>query len=166
MKLSQLLLFQCMIAGVHHTAITPSTSTPGTQFSFALRRSEEINTGGGIECPSVWYKYNSTARDCQCIPLLSVICGSDYAYADIHHILTYNGDKGVISEVKMRHSYLRGYNTTPGGLYTIVLPNSVFDLNRYMCDPLNRENYMCKECKKNGYGPAVTGPWGCGGERR
>ena len=156
MKLSQLLLFQCLIVGVHHSAVAPSTqlSTPDAQFSFALRHSEETSTGGSIECPSVWYKYyNSTTGDCQCIPLPSVICGGEYAYANIHHILTYNADKEIITELKMRHSYLSGYNTTQGGWYTIM-PNSISELNRYMCDPLNRKDYMCKECK-NGYGPAV-----------
>jgi hypothetical protein len=73
---STVLLFQYLIAGVHEIAITLSTSTPSTQFSFTLSYSEETNTGGSIECPSVWYKYyNSTTQDCQCIPLPLVICG-------------------------------------------------------------------------------------------
>ena len=158
MKPSQLqLLFQCLIAQVHLTAVTPSTSTPGThdQISFALKQNKRLTTNSGIECPSVWYKYNSTTQDCQCIPLSSsLICDGEYAYADISHIVTYNANKGIITEVKMRHSYLRGYNTTQEGSY-ILLPDSVSELNRYMCDPLNRRDYMCKECK-NGYGPAVS----------
>ena len=134
------LLFQCLIAQVHHTrsVLSPSTSTPGTQNPFTLRYSEETNssTGPSIECPSVWYKYNSTTQGYQCIPLSSsLICDGERAYANIHHIVTYNADEGVITEVKMRYSYLRGYNTTYEGSY-ILLPNNVSELNRYMCDPL------------------------------
>ena len=117
MKVSVLLLFQCLIAQMHHTrtALSPSISTtPGTQIPFTLRQSEETSgsTGPGpsIDCPSVWYKYNSTTQDCQCIPLSStLICDGENTYTNIHHIVTYNADEGVITEVKMRHSYLRGY---------------------------------------------------------
>ena len=161
MKISGLLLFQCLIVQMHHTqsARSPLTSTSGTQIPFTLRQSEEINgsTGPGprIECPSVWYKYNSTTQDCQCIPLTStLICDGENTYTNIHHIVTYNANERVITEVKMRHSYLRGYNTTYEGSY-ILLPNSVTELNHYMCDPLNRRDYMCRKCK-NGYGPAVS----------
>ena len=39
----------------------------------------------GTECPSVWYKYNPTAQNCQCIPFTSLTCDGDYVYhyADI-----------------------------------------------------------------------------------
>ena len=146
---------------MHHTqsVLSPSLSTPGTQIPLTQRQSKETNSSTGpgpdIECPSVWYKYNSTTQDCQCIPLSSsLICDGEHAYADIHHIVTYDADEEVITEVKMRHSYLRGYNTTHKGSY-ILLPNNVSELNHYMYDPLNRRDYMCRKYK-NGYGPAVS----------
>ena len=87
MKVLQLLFFQCLIAQVHHT-FSPSTkfNTPDTRLSI-MRQGME---GNGTECPSVWYEYNLTAQDCQCIPLKSLTCDGEYAYSDIHHILTYN----------------------------------------------------------------------------
>ena len=103
----------------------------------------------------MWYKYNQTAQDCQCIQLTSLTCDGEHAYyADIHHILTYNANKRVITEIKMRHQYLRGYSTTDQGFY-VSLPSNISELNHYMCDPLNRKDYMCGKCK-NGYGSAVT----------
>ena len=151
-KLSQLLFLQCLIARVHHVVST-STSVPIAQFSFT-RHSKESNVPG-IECPSVWYKYNPITQDCQCIPLESLTCDGEYAYyADISHILTYNANKRVVTEMKMKHQYLTGYNAMDGRHY-VLLPNNISELNQYMCGPLNRKDFMCNECK-DGYGPAAT----------
>ena len=68
-------------------------------------------------CPSVWYKYDQTAHECQCIALTSLTCDGEHVYADI---LTYNVNKKVITEIKMRHQYLRGYNTMGGGFYVRI----------------------------------------------
>ena len=114
---------------------------------------QTLSQNSGTECPSVWYRYNQTAQDCQCIALTPLTCDGEHAYADIRHILTYNANKRIISKIKMRHEHLRGYNTTDGG-FNVLLPNNISELNHYMCGPLNRKDYMCKECK-NGYGPAV-----------
>ena len=152
MKVLQLLFFQCLIAqAVHHT-FSPSTkfNTPDTRLSI-MRQGME---GNGTECPSVWYEYNLTAQDCQCIPLKSLTCDGEYAYGDIHHILTYNENKEVVTEIEMKHKHVSGYNKTDRG-QSILLPNNISELNHYMCGPLNRKDYMCNECK-NGYGPAVT----------
>ena len=56
----------------------------------------------------------------------------------------------------MRHKYLEGYNltVTKDGSYGILLPNNISDLNKYMCGPLNRKDYLCSDCK-SGYGPAI-----------
>ena len=149
MNLSQLLLFQCLIAQVVHHSVASSAHTPNAQFS--MRHSKENN---GTECPSVWYKYNLATEDCQCISFVSLTCDGEYAHVSNHHTLTYNANKRVITEIKMRHKTVTGYNTTNGGYY-ILLPNNISELNQYMCDPLNRKDYMCRRCK-NGYGPAVT----------
>ena len=127
------------------------------QFSQISSNNEDnltLSQNNSTKCPSVWYKYNSATQDCQCIPLKSLTCDGEHVYADIHRMLTYNADKGVITDFKLRHKHLQGYNTTDEGLY-ILLPNNVSELNHYMCGPLNRKGYMCKECK-NGYGPAAV----------
>lgn len=38
---------------------------------------------GTVVCPSVWYKYNPTTQDCQCIPLDALTCDGEHAYVDI-----------------------------------------------------------------------------------
>ena len=39
----------------------------------------------------------------------------------------------------------------------MLLPNNISELSQYMCDPLNRKDYMyCVVQCKNGYGLAVT----------
>ena len=152
MKVLQLVLFfQCLIAQLHHT-FSPSTKfiTPVTQFSFTRQGVE----GNGTECPSVWYKYNWTTQDCQCIPFKSLTCNGEHAYSNIHHILTYDANRGVVTEIEMYHNHVSGYNKTDRG-HAILLPNNISELNTYMCGPLNRKHYMCKDCK-NGYGPAAT----------
>ena len=104
----------------------------------------------------MWFDYSWVTHDCQCIGALFLKCEEETAYADTRHILTYDSNKGVISAVKMRHKYLEGYNltVTKDGSYGILLPNNISELNQYMCDPLNRKNYLCSDCKSS-YGPAI-----------
>ncbi len=136
MNLSQLLLFQCLIAQVVFHSAASSKHTPSIQFS--MRHSKENND---TECPSVWYKYNPATEDCQCISFASLACDGEYAHVSNHHTLTYNANKRVITEINTRHKTITGYNTT-NGRYYILLPNNISELNQYMCDPLNRKDYM------------------------
>ena len=103
-----------------------------------------------------WFDYSWVTHNCQCIGALFLKCEEETAFADTRHILTYDSNKGVISAVKMRHKYLEGYNltVTKDGSYRILLPNNISELNQYMCDPLNRKNYLCSDCK-SGYGRAI-----------
>ena len=146
MKLLQLVLLQFLAA--HHVVLSMLT-----QFSDSQNLSHRQNS---TECPSVWFDYSWVTHNCQCIGALFLKCEEETAYADIRHILTYDSNKGVISAVKMRHKYLEGYNltVTKDGSYGILLPNNISELNQYMCDPLNRKNYLCSDCK-SGYGPAI-----------
>ena len=110
-----------------------------------------------MECSSMWFEYNQTTHNCQCIPVF-VACEGEIAYANTHLKLTYDSNKEVISAVKMslRHKYWEGYNLTvmKDGSYGIALPQNISELNDYMCGPLNRKNYLCSDCK-SGYGPAI-----------
>ena len=125
-----------------------------TQFS--QLHCQILSCQNSTECPSVWFEYNQATQDCQCIGPLFLNCQGEIVYADTRHILTYDSNKEVISAIKMRHKYLEGYNltATKDGSYGILLPNNISELNPYMCDPLNRKNYMCSDCK-SGYGPAI-----------
>ncbi len=96
-----------------------------------------------VQSAHQWYKYNQATQNCQCIPLTLLVCDGEYAHTDIQHILTYNDDKNIITEIKMKHQYLGGYNKTDEGYHVLLLPNIISELNQYMCDPLNRKDYMC-----------------------
>ena len=124
-----------------------------TQFSWLDSQTFNLSNYNSIECPSVWF---AATHNCQCIEALYLNCEGEIAYADTHHILTYDSSRGIISAVKMRHKYLKGYNltVTKDGLRGILLPNNISELNPYMCGPLNRKDYLCNDCK-NGYGPAT-----------
>ena len=102
-----------------------------------------------MECSSMWFEYNQTTHNCQCIPVF-VACEGEIAYANTHLKLTYDSNKEVISAVKMslRHKYWEGYNLTvmKDGSYGIALPQNISELNDYMCGPLNRKNYLCSDC--------------------
>ena len=146
MKLLQLVLLQFLAA--HHVVLSMLT-----QFSDSQNLLHRQNS---TECPSVWFDYSWVTHNCQCIGALFLKCEEEIAYADTRHTLTYDSNKGIISAVKMRHKYLEGYNltVTKDGSYGILLPNNISELNQYMCDPLNRKNYLCSDCK-SGYGPAI-----------
>ena len=141
-----LLQFLIVLLQLHNNHVdTLSLHAQFPQIVPSSKDNQSLSQNNGIECPSVWFKYNQTTQDCQCIALTSLTCDGERAYTGIHHVLTYNANRGVISVIKMRHQYLRGYNTTDGE-FNILLPNDISKLNHYMCGPLNRKQYMCKEC--------------------
>ena len=147
-----LLLFMILLAN-HAVALSMHT-----QFSQADIDSQALlHHQNSTVCPSLWLEYNPVTHDCQCIGQLNLKCEDEQVYADTRHVLTYDSTRRIISAVKMRHKYLGGYNltVTKDGSYGIPLSNNISELNLYMCEPLNREDYLCNRCK-NGYGPPVT----------
>ena len=153
MILLQSLLLQFIVAYHDHTAAL----SVHTQYSQLDSRNLSLHRKfDSTECPSVWYKFNQTTQDCQCIPLTALTCDGKHAYADTHYILTYNSASKRISTQSgenMRYKYLEGYNVTKDG-YHVLLPDNISELNQYMCGPLNRKGYRCSECI-NGYGPTI-----------
>ena len=112
-----------------------------TQFSQLDSQTSNLSNYNSTECLSVWF---AATHNCQCIEALYLNCEGEIAYADTHHILTYDSNRGIISAVKMRHKYLKGYNltVTKDGSHSILLPNNISELNPYMCGPLNRKDYL------------------------
>ena len=92
MILLQLLLLQYIVAYHDHTV---ALSAVHTQLKSSFSHSKFNDT----ECPSVWYKFNQTTRDCQCIPLKGLTCDGEHAYSYTHYFLTYNSaNKRVYSQ--------------------------------------------------------------------
>ena len=142
MKFLQVVII-ILLQSVAHHAVALSTYTP-----FSQRDSRALSNQNSTECPSVWFE---VTHDCKCIDHLFLNCEGESVYADTRHTLTYDSTREIISAVKIRHKYLKGYNLTKNG---ILLPNNITELNAYMCGPLNREDYLCNKCKR-GYGPPV-----------
>ena len=146
----QLVLFQFIVTLVYHAAAL------SVHAQYSQSDSRSLSHRNNTECPSVWYRFNRTTQDCQCIPLSALTCDGKHAYVETRCILTYDSaNKRIIcqSGENMRYKYLKGYNVTKDG-YHMLLPDNISELNQCMCGPLNRKNYMCSECK-SGYGPAI-----------
>ena len=144
MKVLQVVRIILLLLSVQpHHAVALSMYT-----QFSLRDSHALSNQNSTECPSVWFE---VTHECKCIDHLFLNCEGESVYADTNHILTYDSTREIISAVKIRHKYLKGYNLTKNG---ILLPNNITELNAYMCGPLNREDYLCNKCKR-GYGPPV-----------
>ena len=142
MKFLQVVII-ILLQSVAYHAVALSTYTP-----FSQRDSRALSNQNSTECQSVWFE---VTQDCKCIDHLFLNCEGESVYADTNHILMYDSTREIISAVRIRHKYLKGYNLTKNG---ILLPNNITELNSYMCGPLNREDYLCNKCK-HGYGPPV-----------
>ena len=149
--LLQLVLLQYIIVLEYHAVVLsmPAQSYQG--------HGQILSHEKSTMCPSVWFKYNQATQGCQCIGPMLLICEGEIVYGDTNYIYTYDSNKRIISAFKMRHKYLEGYNLTltSDESYGILLPTNISELNLYMCDPLNRKNYLCGDCK-SGYGPAIN----------
>ena len=111
---SLLFCFQCMMAILACTR-TSSESVSSTQIqqfhSSGLAIQNLAQNHNHAECP-MWFNYNSATNDCQCFPFWLLKCDGKSASVDPGQILTYNSHKGLISTIRIRHGYLRGYNKT------------------------------------------------------
>ena len=105
-------------------------------------------------CP-LWYHYcNTTTHNCTCLPVWLLTCNDHEAFLDSGHILSYDASKKLLSlTVSNSYKSLWRYNLTRPGY--VQLPKLISQLNDYMCAPLNRRGYMCRECVE-GFGPSMT----------
>lgn len=69
------------------------------------------------------------------------------------HCSTFEEDGGVHT-VRCPYFQLGGHNMTKRLGY-IRLPSNTSELNDYMCKPMNRKGFLCKDCI-DGFGPSVT----------
>ena len=66
---------------------------------------------------------------------------------------TYNNHTNLVSILECPYFQPNGYNYTSQG--SVLLAQSLNQLNDYMCGPLNRKGLVCSECA-DGFGPSVT----------
>ena len=104
-----LLLNQFIVAYLDHTAASSAVHAQLKSRSFLHPKFNST------ECPSVWYEFNQTTWDCQCIPLKGLTCDGEHAYTYTHYFLTYDSaNKRVCSQSGEYRGYviLKGHNVT------------------------------------------------------
>ena len=107
------------------------------------------------KCP-LWFQYNETLHRCQCpqgtlyADLLT--CEGKDAIMISSSIATYDENKKIIT---LSPNHCKLFNETIEQPGYVLLPRNLSRLNEYMCGPLNRKGYLCKDCV-NGYGLAIT----------
>ena len=108
------------------------------------------------ECP-LWFQYNETLHSCHCTrgssrKELLLTCEDKDAIVKSSNIATYDENKKIII---LSPNYCKLFNKTIERSGYILLPRNLSRLNEYMCGPLKRKGYMCKDCV-NGYGLAIN----------
>ena len=106
-----------------------------------------------MEC-SPWLFYNTATKICECYSNPNtdhiVKCRKKEAVLNVGYCMTYEEGSGFY--VNHCKNVISGLNITKENY--IRLPNSVSDLNDYICGPMNRQGLMCSQCD-DGFGLAV-----------
>ena len=103
-------------------------------------------------CP-VWHHYNTATSMCQCLPDWLITCKGDNAFSKLGNILAYDEKLNLLSVYRYQsYKHWKKYNATDTG--RIPLPDSISELNSYVCAPFKRKDYLCSECI-GGYGPTL-----------
>ena len=112
---------------------------------------------GSRQC-SPWLYYNDTLNQCSCYQssYRDVSCreSENDSLLRFGRCMTY--EEGVGTSVGLCQYFIIDHfleNVTER--HYINLPDSVQDLDEYMCTPLNRKGQICQECIDD-FGPAVT----------
>ena len=104
----------------------------------------EIITCGGKILPhhngdcQVWYDYMK--------------CVNKSALLSIGHCMTNKEGKGTYA-MECVYFQLKGHKVAENGY--IKLPRNISELNDYMCQPMNRKGFLCKDCIDS-FGPSLT----------
>ena len=102
-------------------------------------------------CP-LWFRYNKTLHQCHCPTGALLTCTGKDAIISSNYIATYDQNMKIIT-LSPNDCKLFNETTKPSGY--VFLPRNLSRLNEYMCGPLNRKNYLCRDCK-HGYGLAIN----------
>ena len=96
---------------------------------------------------------SSTDNDSYCSSWCSPLkCTNKVPLLRLGHCMTFEEDKGMFT-VRCPYFQLKEHNVTKLGY--IQLPSNISELNDYMCKPMNRKGFLCKDCI-DGFGPSVT----------
>ncbi len=109
------------------------------------------------QCPP-WLYYNETVDQCSCYQSSSrdVECRERERDALLRfgRCMTYEEGSGTFVGI-CQYFIIDHFLENVTERHYISVPDSVQDLNEYMCKPLNRKGKICRECIDD-FGPAVT----------
>ena len=111
-------------------------------------------------CP-IMFRYDGETKQCECLSSLFntfetvITCVNDRGLLRYSFCLTHKEETSTVSLTFCSYFEPAGHNISEPGF--ISLPDSISELNDYMCGPLNRKGIVCNECI-DGYGPSVNSP--------
>ena len=123
--------------------------TTSILLSLVLSEKDSISVTGS-NCPPGYHFNDSINRD-----QVLVKCTEDGVLLRLGFCMTFDDDKNITI---VGHCLYYQLDTTKQNVTEqkyIQLPSEVSDLNRYMCEPLNREGLICSKCM-DGFAPSFT----------
>ena len=75
-------------------------------------------------------------------------------YLSIGYLMTYSEGEGILLS-RFPYYQLEGHNVSGDDPGYIKLPDNISEFNDYMCGPMNRKGFLCKDCI-DGYGPSAS----------
>ena len=78
----------------------------------------------------------------------------DSVYLSIGYLITYSEGEGIFLS-GYPYYQLEGHNVSDHEPGYIRLPDNISELNDYMCGPMNRKGFLCKDCIE-GYAPSAS----------
>ena len=104
-----------------------------------------------------WH-YQSDEK-CQCyrrdgVPVDWIRCTNESALLLFGHCMTYEKGEGT-SVSGCLYFQVEGHKVSDSEPGYIELSNNISELNDYMCGPMNRKGFLCRECI-DGFGPSFT----------
>ena len=98
---------------------------------------------------------NDTSHGILChLSCFPIKCKGKMVLLKVGYCATYEKGEGV-SISKCPYYQLKGPTVSISEPGYIELPYNISELNDYMCGPMNREGFLCKDCI-DGFGPSIT----------
>ena len=109
----------------------------------------------GSQTKSECHRWYFSTNSCQCLSFNGVLlCDGMKAYIKVESFLTIQQNQNIISTSPSKiFNLYQGNNVTKPGYR--LLPENISELNHFMCGPLNRKGYLCRDCI-DGFGPSMS----------
>ena len=131
------MMYRCSASNTQHNIASAATSDKVLDIQDAV----DNDTLPGILCQSF---FSDTIK-----------CRNKEVLLRLGYCATYEKGEGVYISKCQPYYQLKGHTVSISEPGYIELPYNISELNDYMCGPMNREGFLCKDCI-DGYGPSIT----------